>query len=265
MMRRKVAVALAAMIMFLTLIPISALAAVPSVQEVETLISQIGTVTRENRSAVENAVNAYNQLDDASKAAVSNYAVLKEAQQVLGIKDALAKLEVEYDKVDNDYTIMSPSDVKLLDKGSCGVLLTLYVDENEQPRMVVFYDYVGENFVWTESVVVRAGENKYTYDKDAFSYTKLDKVKLSSGKIKCAELNGTLAEDFDFELLRDALSAKETIIRFTGHEPSLRGQGDKTEYDYVLTPQNRQSITDVLYAYDLMCAAGPEVTWKALA
>ena len=51
----------------LMVMPMGAFAAVPSVQEVETLIAQIGTVTRENRSAVEKAVNAYNQLDDASK------------------------------------------------------------------------------------------------------------------------------------------------------------------------------------------------------
>lgn len=264
MMSRKVAIALAAIMICLTLIPVSALAAVPSVQEVETLISQIGTVTRENRSAVENAVNAYNQLDDASKAAVSNYAVLEEAQQVLGIKDALAKLRVEYDKVDDDYTITSQSSVKELDSGSCSVMLTLYVDKQEQPRLVVFYNYIGDKFVWTESVIVRAGENKYTYEKDAFSYTDINNVRIGSGKIKCAEINGTYVEDFDLELLRDALSAKETIIRFTGHEPSVWGQGDITEYDYILTPQNRQSITDVLHTYDLMCAAGPEATWKAL-
>ena len=80
----------------------------PSVQEVETLIAQIGTVTRENRSAVEKAVNAYNQLDDASKAGVSNFDVLAEAQQILGIKDALAKLNIDHDKVENSIVMVSP-------------------------------------------------------------------------------------------------------------------------------------------------------------
>ena len=70
------------------------------------------------------------------------------------------------------------------------------------------------------------------------------------------------AVQFDFELLRDALSSKETIIRFTGHEPIT---GDRTEYDYVLTPQNRQSITDVLHTYDLMYSVSPDVMRKALA
>ena len=106
-MYKKVVAALA-MIFAMLFVSIGAFAASPAVQEVEALISQIGTVTRENRSAVESAVNAYNQLDEASKAAVSNYAVLAEAQQVLGIKDALAKLGVEYDKVQNSAAMRSP-------------------------------------------------------------------------------------------------------------------------------------------------------------
>lgn len=71
-MRRKISAILVTALIMLMVMPMGAFAAVPSVQEVETLIAQIGTVTRENRSAVEKAVNAYNQLDDASKAGVSN-------------------------------------------------------------------------------------------------------------------------------------------------------------------------------------------------
>lgn len=65
-MRRKISAILVTALIMLMVMPMGAFAAVPSVQEVETLIAQIGTVTRENRSAVEKAVNAYNQLDDAS-------------------------------------------------------------------------------------------------------------------------------------------------------------------------------------------------------
>lgn len=88
----EIVAAFVAIMMLLMLAPTSAFAAEPSVQEVEALIAQIGTVTRENRSAVERAVDAYSQLDDATKAEVSNFAVLAEAQQILGIKDSLSKL-----------------------------------------------------------------------------------------------------------------------------------------------------------------------------
>ena len=111
-MIRKFTAAFMAMMILLMLMPSSAFAAEPSVQEVEALIAQIGTVTRENRSAVERAVDAYSQLDDTAKAEVSNFTVLAEAQQILGIKDALAKLDVKYDKVEGNYTITSPYALK---------------------------------------------------------------------------------------------------------------------------------------------------------
>ena len=85
-----------------------AFAAVPSVAGSGNADCTVGTVTRENRSAVEKAVNAYNQLDDASKAGVSNFDVLAEAQQILGIKDALAKLNIDHDKVENSIVMVSP-------------------------------------------------------------------------------------------------------------------------------------------------------------
>ena len=75
------------------------------------------------------------------------------------------------------------------------------------------------------------------------------------------EMLATLSEDFDIALLRDALSAEETIFRFKGHAP----WGDSTQYDYILTAANRQEITDVLNAYDLMRSVSPEVLRKALA
>ena len=52
-------------------------------EQVEALISQIGTVTRSRRAAIVAALDAYNQLDDAGKAAVTNFGVLAEAQQIL--------------------------------------------------------------------------------------------------------------------------------------------------------------------------------------
>ena len=73
--------------------------------------------------------------------------------------------------------------------------------------------------------------------------------------MKYAEFYVVAAEDFDIDLLRDALSSKEAIFRFSGQR----------NYDYVLTPQNRQAITDVLNAYNLMRSVSPDVLRKALA
>lgn len=102
---------------------------------------------------------------------------------------------------------------------------------------------------------MRAGDNKYTYNQDAFSVIGRDVCKINTGKLKWVEDFVTRAEDFDIELLRDALSSQEAIFRFSGYQ----------NYDYVLTQQNRQAITDVLNAYNLMCSVSPDVLRKALA
>jgi len=247
---------MAVVLMMLMIIPMNAFAAAPSVQEVETLIAQIGTVSRENRSAVEKAVDAYNQLDDASKASVSNFDVLAEAQQVLGIKDALAKLNVEYDRVENNYTISDSYVENTLNTGLCMIAPSIRVyGDRDEPVLMISFVYVGDELLNANRVIVRAGDNKYTYNQDAFDAIGRDVCKINTGKLKWVEGFVTRAEDFDIELLQDALSSKEAIVRFSGYQ----------SYDYVLTPQNRQAITDVLNAYNLMCSVSPEVLRKALA
>lgn len=89
-----------------------------SVAEVENLINQIGTVTTARRPAIVAALNAYNELDDAGKAQVSNFAVLEEAQQVLGLKDALARLKINYDRVEDSRSYVSPVEEKLANQGT---------------------------------------------------------------------------------------------------------------------------------------------------
>lgn len=255
-MRRKITVLMATVLIMLMIMPMNAFAAAPSVQEVETLIAQIGTVSRENRSAVEKAVNVYNQLDDASKAGVSNFDVLAEAQQILGIKDALAKLNVDHDKVENNRIITSPYYIQAGNTGLCSVVPSIYTYGNQdKPFLAVTFAYVGDELLNADKIIVRVGDNKYTYNQKAFTAIQRDKVRISTDATKYAEWYGIWVEDFDIDLLRDALSSKEAIFRFSGYQ----------NYDYVLTPQNRQAITDVLDAYNLMCAVSPEVLRKALA
>ena len=108
---------------------LNVLAAAPTVQEVEHTIDQIGTVTRENRKAVEKAVEAYSQLDNDQKSEVSNFGTLAEAQQILGIQDAVAKLKVGYDKKDDAVILLSPYTEKNEKNDSCTVAPVLYASD----------------------------------------------------------------------------------------------------------------------------------------
>ena len=258
-MYKKVVAALA-MIFAMLFVSIGAFAASPAVQEVEALISQIGTVTRENRSAVESAVNAYNQLDEASKAAVSNYAVLAEAQQVLGIKDALAKLGVEYDKVQNSAAMRSPYSDKNEESGTCvfAPMLCIY-EEYDFPVLFTLFEYIGQEHLGVDSIVVRAGDYKYQYGIKDFVKLGSEEQKIKNRTV-AVEYGMRVATDYDYNMFMDILSSIESIVRF-----SRLYHGEFACQDYTITNEDRQAITDVINAYNLMCSVSPEVMRKALA
>ena len=214
-MRRKISAILVTVLIMLTVMPMGAFAAVPSVQEVETLIAQIGTVTRENRSAVEKAVNAYNQLDDASKAGVSNFDVLAEAQQILGIKDALAKLNIDHDKVENSIVMVSPYTVNNESVGqSVMAPAIIFVEQYDQPLLAMAVEYIGEEHLWMNVVKVRAGENKYEYYYGDFPITDAGEEKIKN-KTVAVETGTRIATDNDYNMFMNILNAKEAIVRFS--------------------------------------------------
>lgn len=222
-------------------------------QQVETLINQIGTVTRDSRPAIVAALDAYNQLDDAGKAAVSNFAVLAEAQQILGVKDALAKCTVKYDAVEDDWTI-DTAHAKNADKRLSSCLGPwIYVwDNGESMAFNEMFEYFGTQKIDIDTIVLRGGDYKYTYtcgyDNSDYGYDQ----KLG----RWWAIASFDMEDSEVDWLRNLLGAQTVIMRFNGV--------DYTQSDYTWTSQDRQAITDVINLYDLLKAATPEVRAKAL-
>lgn len=258
-MCRKIAIALVTILMLL-MAPMTVFAAAPSVQEVETLITQIGTVTRENRSAVEKAVNAYNQLDDEMKAQVSNFEVLAEAQQILGVKDAIAKLNRMHDKVENTIVMISPYTEKNEAEGlPITAPVLMFVEPYERPFLVMVVEYAGKEHLWMNVIKIRAGENKYEYYYNDFSITDSGETKVKN-KTVSLERGIRLVTDNDYNMFTDVLSSKEAIVRFA----KANYESIEKLCDYTVTNEDRQAITDVLNAYNLMCSVSPEVLHKAL-
>ena len=216
------------------------------------LINQIGTVTRSRRPAIVAALNAYNQLDDASKAQVSNFSVLAEAQQILGIQDALAKLSVSYDKVDADWSISTPYVDKSINRKSSGIYPWIYVSENATNiYMNVMFHYIGSRRIDLKQILVRAGDEKYTFDCDT-SYDGGYDASLKAW----FDIEAFTMEPDEISWFGEWLSQPEVIARFIGW--------DSTTFDYTLTAPNRQGLSDVIDAYNLLNAATPEVRAKAL-
>lgn len=220
-----------------------------SVAEVESLIDQIGTVTTARRPAIVAALDAYNTLDDASKAQVGNFAVLAEAQQVLGLKDALAKLNIDYDKVEDSRGYVSPLESKLTEQGK-SYLLPFFVNRSTgDPAMFFMGLCCGNKYVYMDHIIIRAGEYKYTYEID---WTDADRG--YDGKCYW-ELISFEGDNQDIQWFKNILSADEIIIRYSGVGGSI---------DHTVTSAERQAITDVINAFELFRAASPEVRAKAL-
>lgn len=222
-------------------------------EQVEALISQIGTVTRSRRAAIVAALDAYNQLDDAGKAAVTNFGVLAEAQQILGIQDALAKCSVDYDAVEDRWAIKTPHYESITKRKTCGIGPNLYIWD--KGNTIVFWEdfiYMGSSELDIDDIILRGGDYKYTYtcgyDNSAYGYDK----KLG----KWFAVATFEMEDSEVEWLRNLLSADTVIMRFEGT--------DYNKFDYTWTGQDRQAITDIIDLYDLLKSVTPEVREKAL-
>ena len=254
LMKKRFAAAVLAAVLTAAL-GLNVLAAAPTVQEVEHTIDQIGTVTRENRKAVEKAVEAYSQLDNDQKSEVSNFGTLAEAQQILGIQDAVAKLKVGYDKKDDAVILLSPYTEKNEKNDSCTVAPVLYAsDKYSSPILFLFFEYLGSDYLQTQTVRIKAGGSTYQYRAKDFAQTSYGTIKLD-GKTRAIERGIRVASRNDVKVLSAMLADAKTTIQFVGKDKTV---------DYVLSNEDRQAITDVLYAYDLMNQASADVLHKVL-
>ena len=101
---------------------------------------------------------------DAGKAAVTNFGVLAEAQQILGIQDALAKCNVNYDAVEDCWAITTPHDDSIDKRKTCGIGPNLYIWD--KGNTIVFWEdftYMGSSELDIDDIILRGGDYKYTY------------------------------------------------------------------------------------------------------
>lgn len=258
MTKKRIPVCALFLMVLLMIFPLCVSAAAPTVQEVESLIASIGTVSRENRTAVEQAVNAYYQLDEAAKSQVSNYAVLAEAQQILGIQDALAKLTHEHDNVDEIDTWFSP-----LVEGNDNIAMVPaiyfdYFDGPGYPIMALMFYYEGDDFITLSSAKVRTDGYRYTLG----SFDFIDATtEIKDKKIIHYSYGFSLVEEFEYNMLLDVLDSEEVIVRLIGNA----AQKLPVTVDYTLTESDYEAINDTMYAYHLMCQADYSTLLKAIA
>lgn len=263
-MRKQIAVLVIAVL--LLIVPLKVMAEGVSVSQTEKLISEIGTVTRENRESVVRAVEAYNNLSETEKAAVSNFRDLEEAQQVLGLEDALWGMYIKYDEVENTYFITAPIFLQCIDRGESCVMVAMYLHENQKaPGLMVNYISMANKYIDIEKIAVNIDGENITFDKNSFT---------GKGKaIKAVEYNQTSkhyewmlrkATPEDIELLRKMVEAKEVDITFWGGTEKFFGEDVRKRSQYQMIPNVRWGIDDVIKLYDIYQNASSEARSKAL-
>ena len=222
-----------------------------TVGQVYDLINQIGTVNRSRRPQIVAALNAYNTLSDAQKAQVSNFSVLAEAQQVLGIQDALANLSVKRNSADTGWFVRSYYEAKTLSLKSCAANAYLYIpDDASTAKFQLQMRYVGDEKLDLYNVVVYSGDRTYTFSCDIYYDGGYNS---DLGWFDSATFT---MEPEELSWFGQWLSQSEVVMRFTGWEGN--------SLDYTLTPENRQALTDIINAYNLIMAASPDVRLKAI-
>ena len=136
----------------------------------------------------------------------------------------------------------------------------IFVEQYDRPLLAMAVEYIGEEHLWMNVVTVRAGENKYEYYYGDFLITDASEEKIKNRTV-AVETGTRIATDNDYNMFMNILNAKEAIVRFSNVN---YGRAMKS-YDYTITNEDRQAITDVLNAYNLMCSVSPDVLRKALA
>ena len=219
------------------------------VEKVIQLIDGIGDVDMSKESAVKEAMNAYTGLSPKEREKVTNYNILSDAaDKIQGMKDkaaaqqkadaekrlkqALSKMRVEKDKVEN-ITWYYPSVLpKYIDVRS--YVLPYIGQRNDEVWLCLRLNYTGDDWLFFDRVTFAIdGKNYYkTYghydihrDNDTEVWENID-------------FNPTSE---DVKMLKEIANSKETIVRF---------QGEQYYYDLTVKSSDKEAIKDVLAVYD---------------
>lgn len=173
-------------------------------------------------------------------------------EQVAAIRAAAEKVKVSFDEVDRIWDFNSPFQEKAGKKAVCNTSPWMFIiDRESDVYFNIDFTYFGSQPMDLDTVVIRAGDTKYSFECDP-DYT--DSAYIKDTKSYMA----TSSFDLDDEMvgwLRDMLAQEKVIVRFA--------DGGKT-FDYTWTAEDRQAVTDMINLYDLLKAATPEVRAQAL-
>ena len=225
------------------------------VKDVMQKIDAIGMVTLESETAISDAQNAFNNLDNIQQGRVSNIEILKKAKDTLKVlkekqaerelaekeaaqKKALSKLRTSSDKVEGITWYKSSNQPRYANSRSYVLPYIGKRDSSSFPWLRLKFHYTGDSWIfWTDLTFSIDGVKKYS--KSYNSYDILREV----GGGDVWESMDIAPSDADITMLKEIADSKETIIRF---------QGEHYHYDLTVKASDKAAINDVLTAYEAL-------------
>lgn len=211
------------------------------------LIDSIGTVTLDSEDAIDTANSMYNKLSAEAKEMVTNYDILKTAQNDLSSLQAaekdrifneyISKFNVREDNVEGITWYTHNDTPYYINERS---YINPYIgDRGTFSYLCIRYNYTGSSWIFWDNLKIVVDGETYTIPCNYF-----DVVRENNG--------GSVWEYYDdipdnekdaINMLKKIAESSETIIRFQG--------GDHI-YDLVVSDTDKAIIKDVLTLYEAM-------------
>lgn len=218
------------------------------IQELQSLIDSIGTVTIESEDTIEAANQIYIALTPEEKAKVKNAQLLTDAIEKLQELKAsekekrIATLKTKMTANHDDFqkcTFYEPSRMpKYIDVRS---FILPYIGQNDNSGykwLVLRYNYAGKSWVFFSKVIILVDGQTYTKEFDYFDVTR------NSGYGSVGEQYDDLnVSTFDKDMLQKIANSTETKIRF---------EGSDYREDITVSDKDKAAIQDVLDLYELL-------------
>lgn len=170
-----------------------------------------------------------------------------EDEQISAIREAVKKVNASFDEVDRIWDFDSPYRDKAGKKAISNTAPWMFVlDGDPEVYFGVYFTYFGSTPLDLDTVIIRAGDVRYTFDCDP-DYVNTGYIKDTKSYVASVDFD---LRDEEIGWLRDMLAQEKVIVRFA----------DGGIYrDYTWTAEDRQAVTDMIVLYDLLKAATPEV------
>lgn len=209
------------------------------VEEVNSLINAIGSVTLNSGGAIDAAREAYDGLTEEEAAKVSNLSALEDAESAfksLRAAEILSGFTVEEDNVRGVnfyYPSVFPEYIDIR-----SYMLPYLGQDGDRYWLRMIANYTGDDWVFFESLLISVDGELYSRSLDYFDITRDN-----GGGVVWEYIDVDASNDYYTDLLWAIASSDETIVRF---------QGDSYYYDLTISDEDKAAIRQVLTAYDAL-------------